>query len=90
MTKTQVQIPDHLYDEAKRIARDYEMSLAEVFRRGLERMLPYYPPRNTVPTKDKGWQLPAPQRRGAANLDARQLRDLAREDELPSVPARKR
>ena len=32
MTKTQVQIPDHLYEEAKRIARDYEMSLAEVFR----------------------------------------------------------
>lgn len=34
MTKTQVQIPDPLYEETKRIARDYEMSLAEVFRRG--------------------------------------------------------
>ena len=90
MTKTQVQIPDHLYEEAKRIARDYEMSLAEVFRRGLERMLPYYPPRETGTAKGKGWQLPAPQRRGAADLDARQLRDLAREDELPPLPARKR
>lgn len=90
MTKTQVQIPDHLYDEAKRIARDYEMSLAEVFRRGLERMLPYYPPREAGAAKDKGWQLPAPQRRGAAGLHARQLRDLAREDGAPPLPAHKR
>jgi hypothetical protein len=90
MTKTQVQIPDHLYDEAKRIARDYEMSLAEVFRRGLERMLPYYPPRNAPPAKGRVWRLPAPQRRGAADLDPRQLRDLAREDDLSALPARKR
>ena len=90
MTKTQVQIPDHLYEEAKRIARDYEMSLAEVFRRGIERMLPYYPPRTAPPAKGQGWQLPAPQRRGAANLDAHQLRDLAREDELSSLPGRTR
>ena len=32
MIKTQVQIPDHLYREAKRIAADYEMSFAEVVR----------------------------------------------------------
>jgi hypothetical protein len=90
MIKTQVQVPDHLYEEAKRIARDYEMSLAEVFRRGLERMLPYYPPREAPPAKGKGWQLPAPQRRGAAGLDARQLRDLAREDEFAGLPPGKR
>lgn len=88
MIKTQVQIPDHLYDEAKRIARDYEMSLAEVFRRGLEKMLPYYPPREPG-SKTKGWQLPTPQRRGAARLDAAQLRDLAREDEVLPVRTRK-
>ena len=87
MIKTQVQIPDHLYDEAKRIARDYEMSLAEVFRRGLEKVLPYYPPREPG-TRAKGWQLPAPQRRGAADLDAAQLRDLARENEV--IPSRAR
>jgi hypothetical protein len=90
MIKTQVQVPDHLYAEAKRIARDYEMSLAEVFRRGLERMLPYYPPREASPAKGKGWQLPAPQRRGAADLDSRQLRDLAREDEITGLPPGKR
>jgi hypothetical protein len=45
MVKTQVQIPDHLHREAKRIARQYEMSFAEVVRRGLERLVPSYPPR---------------------------------------------
>jgi hypothetical protein len=44
MVKTQVQIPDHLYNEAKRVSRDYEMSFAEVVRRGLEQLLPKYPP----------------------------------------------
>ena len=35
MIKTQVQIPDDLYREAKRVAADYEMSFAEVVRRSL-------------------------------------------------------
>ena len=54
MIKTQVQIPDDLYREAKRVAADYEMSFAEVVRRSLERALPGYPPRNTE------WQPPEP------------------------------
>lgn len=45
MIKTQVQLPDELYREAKRVAADYEMSFAEVVRRSLERTLPSYPPR---------------------------------------------
>jgi len=89
MIKTQVQIPDHLYDEAKRIARDYEMSLAEVFRRGLEKMVPYYPPREPA-SKAKDWKLPAPQRRGAAPLDSARLRDLARENEVAPIRTGKR
>lgn len=54
MIKTQVQIPDELYREAKRVAAQYEMSFAEVVRRSLERTLPSYPPRDTV------WQSPGP------------------------------
>ena len=42
MTKTQVQIPDELYRDAKRIAERYEMSFAEVVRRGLEHMRSHY------------------------------------------------
>ena len=54
MVKTQVQIPDHLYQEAKRIAGEYEMSFADVVRRGLERIVPQFPPR----TQGGVWSLP--------------------------------
>lgn len=55
MVKTQVQMPDALYAEAKRIAEQYEMSLAEVVRRGLERIIPSYPDRRT---QGETWELP--------------------------------
>lgn len=89
MIKTQVQVPDHLFQEAKRIARDYEMSLAEVFRRGLERLAPFYPPRSAPPAP-ANWQLPKPRRLGARPLTAAQLRDLAREDDTPVLVLHKR
>ena len=44
MIKTQVQLPDELYKEARRIARERQMSLAEVMRRGIEYMSQVYPP----------------------------------------------
>lgn len=44
MVKTQVQIPDDLYERAKQIAREREISLAEVMRRGLEYMSRTHPP----------------------------------------------
>jgi hypothetical protein len=54
MIKTQVQIPDHLYREAKRIAGEYELSFAEVVRRGLERVIPAFPRRGA----GREWSLP--------------------------------
>jgi hypothetical protein len=44
MIKTQVQIPDELYQKAKQIAKDREWSLAEVMRRGLEYMAQTHQP----------------------------------------------
>jgi hypothetical protein len=44
MVKTQVQIPDLLFREAKRIAAENEMSFAEVVRRGLEEIIRHHPP----------------------------------------------
>jgi hypothetical protein len=55
MIKTQVQIPDHLYREAKRIAGEYEMSFADVVRRGLERVVPSFPP---LAARAEPWSLP--------------------------------
>jgi len=73
MVKTQVQIPDHLYREAKRIAGEYEMSLAEVVRRGLEALVPAYPPRKAL----GNWQPPRPRRLGWKGLASEQLKDAA-------------
>lgn len=57
MIKTQVQIPDHLYREAKRIAAEQEISFAEVVRRGLERMATTHPPGRM---SSEEWALPRP------------------------------
>lgn len=46
MVKTQVQLPEYLYREGKRIAAEYELSFADVVRRGLERIIPSFPPRD--------------------------------------------
>ena len=57
MTRTQIQLPDVLYAHAKRIAKQQEMSLAELVRRGLEHMVRLYPIEEKT---DPKWELPAP------------------------------
>ncbi len=44
MIKTQVQIPDDLYRKAKQVAKERELSFAEVMRRGLEYITQVYLP----------------------------------------------
>lgn len=56
MVKTQVQIPDALFREAKRIAAENEMSFAEVVRRGLEEIILHHPPGRERVTE---WKMPA-------------------------------
>ena len=43
MTRMQIQLPDELYQRAKRFAAKRELSLAELTRRGLELFLERYP-----------------------------------------------
>lgn len=57
MVKTQVQIPDALFREAKRLAAENEMSFAEVVRRGLEEIIKHHPPGRT---RAESWTLPRP------------------------------
>ena len=73
MIKTQVQIPDDLYNEAKRVAREREMSLAEVMRRGLEYITQVYPPLNS----SKPWSPPKPRRLGSFLTSSGEWRELA-------------
>lgn len=75
MIRTQVQLPDELYREAKRVAYEHEMTLAEVVRRGLEHMVRIYPRRNAAPG-DK-WQPPAPRRLGPFRVSENAWRELA-------------
>ena len=52
----QLQLPTALYEEAKRVAREREMSLAEVVRRGVEYITQVYPPIGS----GEPWRPPAP------------------------------
>lgn len=74
MIKTQVQLPDALYREAKRVAREREISLAEVMRRGVEYIVKVYPP---VPRDQTDWSPPNPQSLGAFRVPETDWRSLA-------------
>ena len=77
MIKTQVQIPDHLYTAAKRVAADYEMSFAEVVRRGLERVTQEYASK----PKSRNWAPPKPEALGCYPLSNEELKALAQDDD---------
>ena len=86
MIKTQIQLPDYLYREAKRVAQEREMSLAEVLRRGVEYITRVYPP--LIPPQEHAWHIPEAihtQLRQGVTLEA--LRDWATEDEEPRLAA---
>ena len=73
MIKTQVQLPDELYKEAKRVAREREMSLAEVMRRGIEYMARVYPPLQS----SRAWSPPMPKHLGSFLATPDDWRELA-------------
>jgi hypothetical protein len=78
MVRTQVQLPDEIYREAKRIAAERELTLAEVVRRGLEHMARIYP-RILGERSAQDWKLPDPQHLGAFRTPAKEWRELANE-----------
>jgi hypothetical protein len=76
MIRTQVQLPDELYRDAKRIAEEHQMTLAEVVRRGLEHMVRIYPRRHAAADI---WQPPTPSRLGPFRASEDAWRELANE-----------
>lgn len=72
MIKTQVQLPDALYKEAKRVAQEREMSLAEVIRRGIEYMSRVYPPIQS----SGDWLPPKPKHLGDLLAHPKEWREL--------------
>ncbi len=76
MTKIQFQLPDSLYSEVKRVARDLEWPLAEVLRRGAEYMVRCYPQR---PTDHDAWKLPQGEDLGRIRIHYSRWRELVHE-----------
>lgn len=76
MTRTQIQLPDDLYQRAKTFASQREISLAEMTRRGLELFLARYPEKGAC---RKGWKLPKVHSGDKVPLE--KLRSIAAEDE---------
>ena len=79
MIKTQVQLPDEHYYQAKAIADQREWSLAEVVRRGIEYMTLAYPVRASA----KPWEIPVLKRGDfRPDFDQLDLKAIVDSDEI--------
>jgi hypothetical protein len=74
MVRTQIQLPDALYTQAKRLAERQELSLAELVRRGLEHMLRVY---RADETPEAEWHVPEPLPLGEFLAPLEDWRELA-------------
>lgn len=70
-----MQLPDALYRDARRVAAEQELTLAEIVRRGLEYIVGLYPPRPA----SSDWQPPPARQLGRFRAEPEQWRDLANE-----------
>ncbi len=75
MMRTQIQLPDDLYAEAKQLCEEREMSFAELARRGIEHMMTVL----NAAKKNEVWLPPTPQRLGWSGLSDEELKRLAQE-----------
>ena len=82
MIKTQIQLPDKLYQELKQVAAEKEWSLAETLRRGAEFLLQVYPARQP---RSQPWKPPTPHRLGWRGLTHAQVRQAALADMEPEM-----
>ncbi len=79
MVRTQIQLPDRLHRQVKRIAEQQEWSVTEVIRRGAETMARLYPP---IKVADAGgWRLPPPLNARLRVADPVALKALLRDEE---------
>ena len=76
MTKTQIQLPDPLYREVKRVARERDWSLAEVLRRGAEYIVRCYPSRDL---RQDRWVPPTGKDLGKIKIPYQDWRGLAQD-----------
>ncbi len=78
MKRTQVQIPDPLYEEVRRVAGLRDWSIAEVVRRAVEQLVAQYP---GIKKAETPWQQPAPRSFGTPAIPPDRWRDVLADDE---------
>jgi len=82
MIRTQIQLPDPLYRQIKRIASDQGWSIAEVIRRGAESVVRSYPEDKKAA---EGYVFPAPLTGRLRVSDPEQLKGLLQADQEMSL-----
>lgn len=87
MTRTQIQLPDDVYERARKVCRSREISLAELARRGLEYILSVYAPE---PGAAEDWQLPAPRPLGWTGLNDAEIKEQAQRTARDAALVRRR
>jgi len=85
MVRTQIQLPEPLYRDVQRVAREHDWSIAEVIRRGAEVITRAYP--HFKSNAGQGWQLPPPIPGKLLISDPSALRDALRTDFEAQIPA---
>ena len=84
MVRTQIQLPEPLYRDVQRVAREQDWSIAEVLRRGAEAIIRAYP--QCKSNSGQGWQFPPPISGKLLITDPGDLRDAVRADYEAQVP----
>ena len=74
MTRTQIQLPDEVYERARKVCERREISMAELARRGFEYMLSVY---DSDAIGASAWQPPKPRRLGWKGLTDDELKEQA-------------
>ena len=81
MIRTQIQLPDHVYARARRVAKAKEISLAELARRGIEAILDQYPTPELI---GADWTPPRV-RSGGVKVSLDRLKDFGEVDAASSA-----
>ena len=87
MTRTQIQLPDEVYERARRVCKSREISLAELARRGIEYILSVY---STQAETGSDWHPPKPRRLGWRGLSDAEIKRQARVTSTEISLARRR
>ena len=74
MKRIQIQLPDEVYDRARKLCESREISLAELARRGIEYILSVY---HVASEDGHSWQPPKPRRFGWTGLSDAEIKQAS-------------